>query len=70
MKAILEFNLPEDNAEHKWALNGFKWMSICHELDQWLRSAAKYEDRDTVTVDEVRARIHEEMEESGLSFDD
>ncbi len=69
MKAILEFNLPEENAEHKLALDGGKWMSVLHELDQWLRSIAKYEDRKTVTIEEVRARIYEELEDSGLSFD-
>jgi hypothetical protein len=38
MKAILEFNLPGEESEHKLALDGGKWMSVCHELDQWLRS--------------------------------
>lgn len=70
MKAILEFDLPEENAEHRLALNGARWMSVCHELDQWLRSAQKHQDLEMLKISEVRTRLHEEMMESGLSFDD
>ena len=66
MKAILEFDLPEEAHEHKLALDGGKWMSVCFTIDQWLRSLAKYEDRDTISVSEVRRRLHEEIESSGL----
>jgi hypothetical protein len=69
MKAILEFNLPEEAAEHRVALDGATWMSVCQELDQWLRSAAKYRNLETLKVSEVRARLHEVMSESGLRFD-
>lgn len=69
MKAILEFNLPEEQAEHKLALDGFKWMAICHELDQWLRSLEKHEGQHTLKVDEARSRLHEEMASSGLTFE-
>ena len=69
MKAILEFNLPEEEAEHRLALDGGKWMSVCNELDQWLRSIQKHSDLKTLKVDEVRKRLHEEMDSVGLSFD-
>ncbi len=69
MKAILEFNLPEETAEHKLALDGCKWMSACHELDQWLRSIQKHSDQKILNVDEVRERLYEELESAGLSFD-
>lgn len=69
MKAILEFNLPEEAAEHKLALDGGKWMSVCFELDQWLRSLEKYENRDTVNVSEVRSRLHEEIEGLALHLE-
>lgn len=69
MKAILEFTLPEEDAEHRLALDGGKWMSVCHELDRWLRSIQKHTDRETLTVEEVRARLHEEIASSGLSLD-
>ena len=69
MKAILEFNLPEEDDAHKLALDGWKWKSVCEELAQWLRSVHKHTDRETLTVEEVRARLYEEIASSGLSLD-
>ncbi len=69
MKAILEFDLPEEEAEHRLALDGGKWMSACHELDQWLRSIQKHGNLKTLEVDEVRKRLYEELESAGLRFD-
>lgn len=42
MKAILEFNLPEEKEEFELAVNASKWSSVCWELDQYLRSKTKY----------------------------
>ena len=69
MKAILECNLPEEQSEHKLALDGSKWMAVCHELDQWLRSLEKHEDRHTLQVADVRNRLHEEMASHGLTLE-
>ena len=33
MKAILEFNLPEDNQEFKLATKGSYWWHVCWEMD-------------------------------------
>ncbi len=70
MKAILEFQLPEEASEHRSALDGGKWAAVCWELDQWLRSLAKYEDKTNVKIADVRKRISEEMDDSGLRFED
>lgn len=69
MKAILEFNLPEEDHEHRLALDGVKWMSVCLDLSEWLRTQAKHADRKTLSVSEVRERLYEEMEGRGLTFD-
>jgi hypothetical protein len=44
MKAVLEFDLPEEN--HAWymAVNASGMYSVLHDYDQWLRSKIKYED--------------------------
>ena len=34
MKAILEFNIPEEEAEHHLALNGARYSTVVWELDQ------------------------------------
>ena len=44
MKAILKFNLPEENHEFLNATQGAKMRSVLWEFDQWLRSKVKYED--------------------------
>ncbi len=42
MKAILEFNLPEDQPEFKTALQGSDWKHVCWEMDNYLRAQIKY----------------------------
>lgn len=42
MKAILEFNLPEEISAYKAAVDGLSWKGACEELDQWLRSNDKH----------------------------
>ena len=37
MKAILEFDLPQDNQEFKLATKASDWWHVCWEMDQWLR---------------------------------
>jgi hypothetical protein len=75
MKATLEFNLPEDQAEFELAVNGSKMYSVLWDMDQWLRaqykympdteySADKYE-----TYEKCREHLRELMFENGLNFD-
>ena len=42
MKAILEFELPEDNSDFTLANNGFKYWSILSDIDNHLRGVLKY----------------------------
>ena len=42
MKAILEFNLPEDNADHLAAVAAPKMASIIWEWGQYLRDIDRY----------------------------
>lgn len=44
MKAILEFNLPDENYEYLNATNGTKFRSVLWDLDQWMRAKLKYEE--------------------------
>jgi len=47
MKAKLEFNLPEDQAEFNEAINGGKWKQVVWEIQQFLRKEIKYNDKIT-----------------------
>ena len=42
MKAILEFNLPEDQPEFNNAIKGGDWKHVCWEMEQYLRRNVKY----------------------------
>jgi len=44
MKAILEFNLPEDEAEYYCANKGTAMLNVLWELQQELRKMYKYEE--------------------------
>lgn len=44
MKAILEFNLPEEQAEHYCAIKGADMLNVLWELRTKLRAMLKYEE--------------------------
>lgn len=73
-KAILEFNLPEDQQDFDLAISGSKFWSVLWELDQSLRAKTKYAP-DSLPQDkydayeEIRDELRELMSNSNLSFD-
>jgi hypothetical protein len=73
MKAILEFNLPDDQIDFDLAVNGSKWMGAMWELDKWLRSETKYAP-DTISADtyaaleKSRDMLHEILQENNLKL--
>jgi hypothetical protein len=44
MKAVLEFNLPDEQAEHYCAIKGQDMLNVLFELKSELRSMLKYGD--------------------------
>ena len=74
MKAILEFNLPEDNQEFELATKGLKFWSVLWDLDQSLRSKTKYAP-DSLPQDkydayqEIRDELRELMSDNNVNFD-
>ena len=75
MKAILEFNLPEDQIDFDLAVNGAKAQVALWEMDQWLRAQYKYMSDDEYskdkyeTFEKCRDQLREIMFENGLKFD-
>ena len=68
MKAILEFELPEDREEYVAASRGMEWALLVWHIDQFIRNKIKYEqDRDGV-LQLVRNELNFQMEEKGLQF--
>ena len=56
MKAILEFNLPEDQERFDFANNGFNYYMALSEMDQWLRSEYKYNEKEEMYA--VRQKLY------------
>jgi len=75
MKAILEFNLPEDHHDFELAVNGAKAQVALWEMDQWLRAQYKYMPDEEYskdkyeTFEKCREQLREIMFEHGLKFD-
>lgn len=67
MKAILKFNLPEENQEFELATKAPKMYSTLWEFDQWLRSEIKYSGREE--LDEIRDKLRELMSNNNIDFD-
>ena len=57
MKAILEFNLPEEQQRFDFANNGLNYYSALCEFDEWLRSEYKYNGKDEMYP--IRMKLHE-----------
>ena len=72
MKAVLEFDLPEDNQDFKAAINGSNYRSAIWDYDQWLRSEMKYGDLPDATYkayEECRKKLREILEEDNIQIE-
>ena len=74
MKAILEFNLPDDKQDFDLATRASDFWYVLYQLDQDLRSKTKYASDDLPqdkydAYEEVRDKLHELMSENNISFD-
>lgn len=74
MKAILEFNLPDDQEDFKLATNAINWYIVCWDLDQELRAKTKYAPDDLPqdkydAYEEIRDLLREYMSKRDISFD-
>ena len=67
MKATLEFNLPEDQDDFNYANNGFNYYMALVEMDQWLRSEYKYNDKEEMY--EVREKLRQIISENNVKLD-
>lgn len=75
MKAVLRFNLPEENGEFMLAKRGSEWANVLYTIDKQLRDWLKYGLPLTFksaerALEGVRDSIQEEMQYSNLTFDD
>ena len=68
MKAILEFNLPEDKEDFEVASKAMDWALLAWDIDQFMRNKIKYEQDKDGILQLVRDRLNFNMEEKGLTY--
>ena len=71
MKATLEFNLPEDQAEFDFAIQGSKMYSALWDISQELRTLWKYEELNEDEwnmVDRIREKFNEIINENQIQL--
>jgi len=66
MKAILEFNLPEEKDEYNFANNGVNYYITLVEFDNWLRSEYKYNGNEAMF--EVRKKLNEFINDNNIKI--
>ena len=72
MKATLEFNMPEDQAEFDFAVQGGKMYSALWDISQELRKLWKYEelnDDEFKIVERIRDKFYEILDENQIKLD-
>ena len=71
MKAILEFNLPEDEEQFNAANKGMDWAILAWDIDQLLRKKLKYGNllpNTTAELEEIRDSLNEMLVDRGLTY--
>ena len=74
MKAILEFNLPEDQTEYQMVNDASKMFSVIWDMKQWLRTQVKYApdemSKDAYdTFEECREKLNELLIDNSLDLE-
>ena len=74
MKAILEFDLPEDEEQFNVASKAMDWSLLAWDIDQHIRNRIKYQSEKLQTssakeeLESLREELHDIMENNGLQF--
>lgn len=72
MKAIIEFNLPEEQAEHYCAIKGADMLNVLWELKTELRSMLKYgelTDQQYEIVDKIQDFLFSSLNDNDVNLD-
>ena len=71
MKAILEFDLPEDQESFDAANRGMDWALVAWDIDQLLRKKLKYEEHThdaRKTLEDLRITLNNMLVDKGLNY--
>ena len=65
MKATLEFN-DEEREQLQLAIDGWAWRATIDDILNKIRNEQKYQDHETIDIDELRMFILETVSDRGL----
>ena len=71
MKAILEFELPEDKENFDASAKGMDWAIVAWDIDQLLRKKLKYGNllpNTRAELEEIRTTLNEMLIDRGLQY--
>ena len=67
-KAILEFNLPEEQEEFKTANKAQDYLCVLVEIADYLRVKRKYEISDTLNREDFEKFFYNELKDRGIEL--
>lgn len=75
MKHLIEFEMPEDRDNLKWAMQGFDYRMVCEELNNWLKMLSEHSQDDephmsTDSAIRCRDKLWELMKDRDVSIYD
>ena len=70
MKAILEFNLPEDKDQFTLANRGMDYWSALWDLQQEIRKHYKYDEKEETTWETVQNMFFEILGDRSIDLDE
>ena len=68
MKAILEFNLPEEEEQFDAANRGMDWALTLWNIDQFIRNKIKYEQDTNGVLQVLQTELNFQLEDKGLIY--
>lgn len=69
MKIIMEFNLPEEESNYRWARDGFAYLNIIKDFNEYLRRVVKYEENKIFHAQEIREKFFEIVRAHDVSIE-
>jgi hypothetical protein len=71
MKAIIEFELPEDQEQFNFANKGFDYFCVLCEFDEFLRQKIKYselQENEYTLLEDTREQLRQMLFDRGINL--
>ena len=68
MKAILKYDLPEDQSDYFRAVHSLDIVMALWDYSQYLRGIEKYQD-ETPDIEELRKRFYDILDDNNINLD-